>query len=808
MRLWWETAKRHSITESKGYFWACFQFMKKIFLLIFELIGVFSGICTESRAYQQARSTTDQPKIGLVLSGGGAKGMAHVGVIRAMEKAGIRPDFVVGTSMGSVVGGLYAMGYSADELEQIIRSINWDLIISNRVGFETVAFEEKEYYNRYLLEFPIRNGKISLPSGLIEGQMLSEVLHYYTWPARKYKNFDEFPIPFRCIATDISTGQPIVFQEGYLHDALRSSIAIPTAFTAFQLDSTMVVDGGVVNNFPVDVVRQMGADFVIGVNVSDEDFIRAEKLEGFAAILMQLSMAESLGKTAENIKQTNIYIKPDLGPYGTASFDDFDTILKIGDETGEKFYPQFKTLADSLGLADYGRGIGLEAVPIRFKNISVVGNSLFSTSLILSKLGLEAGEEVTRDELQDGINRVFGMNGFYKVDYSLVSDSEGEFSLQIRVKEKSSRLLNTSIHYDNQFSAGILLNYTARDLVGKSSRTVILADVSENPKFRIDHYKYVGSEKKFALNLRLNYLNQELPTYEGGVEQNITIVKNSRAEAQMISTSSLKQAFSFGLILENSNSKYRFNSIIPEGIKSAYQRYLGLKFRYYRNSQNDRNFPTKGAEGLIETIFNVQDWIGLNLESGLDTLFLDLDGELIPVPVSTLDNLVEALTPNPHLTFYGRYSKFLRLSSTIQIRPEVAGGMVISTEEGSKIFQDFYVGGYQNVWFGDTRFWGLNYAEVTTPNFVKAGAELQFVPVKKIFLRGGANFLGFSQQYPLDEAEFPDKIFRDETYFGYGADISYNSILGPISVGVTSNTSDKKLRTYFSIGLSFNYSDR
>lgn len=734
--------------------------------------------------------------------------MAHVGVIRAMEKAGIRPDFVVGTSMGSVIGGLYAMGYNADEIEQIIRSIDWDLIISNRVGFETVAFEEKEYYNRYLLEFPIRNGKLGLPSGLIEGQMLSEVLQYYTWPARKYRNFDEFPIPFRCVATDISTGKPIVFHEGYLHDALRSSIAIPTAFTAFQLDSTLVVDGGVVNNFPVDVVRGMGADYVIGVNVSDEDFVKAADLESFAAILMQLSMAQSLGKTAENIKQTDIYIKPDLGRYGTASFDDFDAILKIGRETGEKFYPRFKQVADSLGRRDSFRGIGLEALPVRFQSIRVVGNSVFPTSLILSKLDLREGEEVTRRELQDGINRVFGMNGFHKVDYSLAATDEGDFALLIRVKEKSSRLLNTAIHYDNQFSAGILLNYTARDLIGKSSRTVILADISQNPKFRIDHYKYVGASKKFAFNLRMNYLNQQLPTYENGKEENVTITKNSRIEAQMISTSSLKQAFSFGMIFENYNSKYRFVGVFPEDIKNAYQRNLGLKFRYYRNSQNDRNFPTAGAEGLVETVFNLGNWLGMNIKSGVDTVYLGSDGESVPLPVSLLDELIETVTPRSHATVYGRYSKFLPLTPRLQFKPEMAGGMVISTDDGSRIFQDFYVGGYQNIRFGDTRFWGLNYAEVTTPNFLKAGAELQFIPFRKIYLRGGANFLGFSQQYPIDEVDFPEKIFRDETYFGYGADISYSSILGPITFGISSNTTDKKLRTYFSLGLSFNYSDR
>lgn len=782
--------------------------MRKIYQLICIFLVVCFGIWEKAKAFQSSEPKKDRPKIGLVLSGGGAKGMAHLGVIRAMEKAGIRPDFVVGTSMGSVVGGLYAMGYSADELEQIIRSIDWDLIISNRVSFETVAFEEKEYYNRYLLEFPIRNGKISLPSGLIEGQMLSEVLHYYTWPARKYKNFDDFPIPFRCIATDISTGEPIVFKEGYLHDALRSSIAIPTAFTAFQLDSTMVVDGGVVNNFPVDVVREMGADFVIGVNVSDEDFIKAEKLEGFAAILMQLSMAKSLGKTAENIAQTDIYIKPDLGPYGTASFDDFDAILKIGDETGEKFYPQFKHLADSLGLSDHAKGIGLEALPIRFKNITVVGNSLFSTSLILSKLGLEAGEEVTREELQEGINRVFGMNGFYKVDYSLVPAGQDEFALQIRVKEKSARLLSTSIHYDNQFSAGILLNYTARDFIGKSSRTVFIADVSENPKFRIDHYKYIGGAKKFALNARYNYLNQQLPNYENGEQTKIIKERNQRAEIQMISISSLKEAWFLGGVFETSSSKEKLNATLPEDFKNIYTSFLGPRLRYYRNSQNDQNYPSKGTEGLIEGVYHIKNWLGINVKANVDTLFFGQEGEQIGIPVSSLDGLIDAFTPNPYATIFGRYSKFFRLSDKIQFNPEVAGSVTLSKDDADQIFQEYYVGGHQTIRFNDTRFWGLNYAEVSAPNFIKAGANLQFVPLKKIYFRTGLNWMGYSRQYPISESDWPDKIFQDDYYLGYGADVSYNSVLGPISFGVSSNTTDKKIRTYFSIGFSFNHSDR
>ncbi|WP_296705038.1 patatin-like phospholipase family protein [Algoriphagus sp.] len=776
-----------------------FQF---ILAIVFFQLAAFSGF-----AFQGNKTTETKPKIGLVLSGGGAKGMAHIGVIRSMEKAGIRPDYVVGTSMGSVVGGLYALGYSADELEEIILNIDWDLIISNRVEFNTISFEEKEYYNRYLLEFPLVKGKIAFPSGLIEGQMLSEVLHYYTWPANNYDSFDDFPIPFRCVATDIATGQPIIFEKGYLHDAMRSSIAIPTAFTSFDLDSTSVVDGGVVNNFPVDIVKEMGADIVIGVNVSDEDFLQVDQLGGFGGILMQLAMAQSLSKTKGNIEQCDIYIKPDLGDYSTASFGNFREILALGDEAGQQYFDDFKHLADSLGRNDNVTGIGFKESPIQISGISFVGNRLFSNSLLLSKLDISVGETVTREELEIAIRRVYGINGFYKVDYSLVPFGENRYNLKVRLKEKPATLLSTTVHYDNQFSAGILFNLTARDFIGKNSRTVFLLDVSENPKGRIDHYKYFNGNKNLAFNARLNLLRQQLPQYENGDESFITIDRNSSLVAQIITTGSLKQSFAIGGIFEYSKSRLQFNFDYSDGLKNGVQSSLGLRFRYYRNSQNDRNYPTKGAEGLFESTFHAKNSLKINLKSGFDTLFINVDGVELPFPKDDLNAFTDLLEPKPYFSVLGKYSKYLSVSPKLQFKPEVAGGLTLSNES-SKIYQDFFVGGYQNIRFTDTHFWGLNYAEIQTPNFAKIGIDAQFIPVKKVYLRAGINYLGFSDNYAINDEDYLERLFRTDSYTGFGADISYQSILGPITAGISSNSKDKKLRSYFSIGFSLNYSDR
>ena len=311
--------------------------MKRIGFFLFLLFVSLGTIAQQER-----------PKIGVVLSGGGAKGIAHIGVLKALEEEGLRPDYISGTSMGSIIGGLYALGYTANQLDTIIRAVNWDLVLSNNIPFEYVAYEEKEYYNRYLFEFPFDKGKLKLPSGMIEGQTLGEVLSRYTWPSKKYSSFDEFPIPFRCIATDVSTGKPIVFKDGSLAKALRSSMAIPTAFTAVDLDSTLVVDGGVVNNFPVEELYNMGADYVIGVAVS-EGFKPAHDIENMASILMQVAMIPSSERIIEQKKLCNIYIAPDMQGYSTASFGNYREILDIGYKTGEEYRPVFRQLADSIG---------------------------------------------------------------------------------------------------------------------------------------------------------------------------------------------------------------------------------------------------------------------------------------------------------------------------------------------------------------------------------------------------------------------------------------------------------------------------
>ncbi len=209
-----------------------------------------------------------RPKIGLVLSGGGAKGLAHIGILKAIDSAGLKIDFITGTSMGSILGGLYAIGYSADSIEKIARGIDWDLLLSNQSSMRSMITDEKSEYGKYDVELPWVNQWFRFSTGVIEGQELWLKFSELFRPVYGINDFSKFSIPFKCLATDISTGEAVELDTGDIVTAVRASMAIPTIFTAVEDNGRKLVDGGVVRNFPVRDVRDMGADIVIGSNVS------------------------------------------------------------------------------------------------------------------------------------------------------------------------------------------------------------------------------------------------------------------------------------------------------------------------------------------------------------------------------------------------------------------------------------------------------------------------------------------------------------------------------------------------------------
>ena len=726
-----------------------------------------------------------------------------------MEQEGLRPDYIAGTSMGSIIAALYAMGYSADQMEEMILEVNWDQILANKVPLNYIAFEEKEYYDRYLVGIPI-NKKLrpELGSGMLHGQMLSEVLHHYFWPSYQYENFDEFPIPYRCVATDVNTGKAIVFHDGPLPTALRSSMAIPSVFTAVDFDTTLAVDGGTVNNFPTNIVREMGADYIIGVNVGATS--SGEAVDDMGSIMMSLASIPSQESLPAHIAECDVYIQPDLALYSSSAFSKAEEILEYGRLQGQQYRTELAALAREMGMKREPLQLDTAFSPIVLDSISYEGNSLFSDVLIDKKLGIGNGDTVGRRQLEEAIRRVYGINGFDKVSHELSFDEEGHAELHLQMQERLPYQLYASVHADNIFSEGIVLNFTARDLLGRESRSIFALDISANPRFRFDYYKYLNVNKKFALNLRYDFAREQIPVYEEGLPDDVLINRINRVELNVMNTQSLVSSFSIGGFYENLRAQSRFDNIVPSAVKNSVEEYYGLRFSWMRNNLNDRNFATRGSETEIIIDNYLSSWGVLEYQEGVDSIPLSVGDQVIFFPTSVIDEVIAGTIPGYYAKFLFKQISFVPLNERLSLIPRATVGLTLSEADQGSAFDNFKSGGWQRVWRDDIRVLGLQYNELRTDNIGVAGIKLQHLFFENLFFRYGADLVAYNNHIPLsglaDDFDF-NEIIDENLFLGYGAELTWRTILGPISGGLSFNTSDPYPRYYFALGFSFNYSD-
>ncbi len=283
-----------------------------------------------------AEEKESRPKIGLALSGGGARGGAHVGILIALEEMNIPIDYIAGTSMGAIVGGLYASGYTAAEVEQILIRTDWKKGLTDQPARRNRTMRKKDLERQFLVPFRVgfNKGKIQLPLGAIEGQHLDQMFSQLLLPVVDVDDFDELPIPFRTVATDLVTGEEVVLSSGSLPNALRASMSIPGVFAPVRINDRILVDGGMVNNLPVSVVRAMGADIVIAVDIS-MPLLTEEKLTSFLSVTEQLAGFLTRRNTERQIQllgAEDILIIPELGDFSSADFEGAEEIVHLGYE--------------------------------------------------------------------------------------------------------------------------------------------------------------------------------------------------------------------------------------------------------------------------------------------------------------------------------------------------------------------------------------------------------------------------------------------------------------------------------------------
>ncbi len=368
--------------------------------------------------------TYDRPRIGLVLSGGGALGFAHIGMLQVIDSLNIPIDYIAGTSMGGIAGGLYALGYSGNDIEMLVQNINWMAMFTDMPERNLQSYFQKKDDGKYQFTFGFEKGNISIPSGLIHGQKISMLLSNLTYKFEQIENFDDLPIPYRCVAVDLITGNEVILKSGSISKALRSTMSIPSVFNPVVWGDSLLIDGGLLNNLPVDVAKQMGAELVIAVNVS-QSAKSSTNLNSAFEILDRSIAIPAIKRSEENIKSADIYIEPELSDYRRTDFRNRErnSIIEQGKIAAKKAIPELlQLMTDNNILLKSVQVISDKVV----RNIYVTGNHEFSSDFILNLLNISSGDKFDIYSLETQIASMKLSQYFESVEYELVQQ-DGEY---------------------------------------------------------------------------------------------------------------------------------------------------------------------------------------------------------------------------------------------------------------------------------------------------------------------------------------------------------------------------------------------
>ena len=378
------------------------------FGLIFLLIGP---------TYAQDSRFGGRPKVGVVLSGGGAKGLAHIGALKVIEEAGIEIDYIGGTSMGAIVGALYASGYSAQQLDSIFYALDFTELIQDEVPRGAKTFYEKDDDERYALGLPFDGFKVSFPQAFSGGQNIYNELVRLLFHVKDVQNFNKLPIPFLCIATDVETGEGILLDHGYLPEAITASGTFPSLFEPMEIDGRVLIDGGVVNNFPVGEIRALGADIIIGVDVQ-HGLANREDLNSATEILLQINNYRTVRDMEEKREKVDLYIHPEMEAYSVIDFELGPEIIKVGEAEARKKLPELQELSAQLHQQGHHNntltyntkarqaGKYKETDSLVINRLRIFGTENYSRGYIKGKLRFDLAEPITFEKLKQGLNNL------------------------------------------------------------------------------------------------------------------------------------------------------------------------------------------------------------------------------------------------------------------------------------------------------------------------------------------------------------------------------------------------------------------
>ena len=749
--------------------------MKKITILLACVL-----MCGTASA-QQDSVRNERKKVGVVLSGGGAKGMAHIGVLKVLEKAGIPVDIVTGTSIGSIVGGLYAIGYNAHSLDSMVRTQDWTYVITDKEDLRNQSLLDRKKMNTYLFHTGVTFGKRDQGAGgLIRGKNLAELFQKLFVGYTDSLDFNkDLKIPFACVATNIMDNSEVVFHSGRLPQAIRASMSIPAAFSPVRLGDMVLVDGGLKNNYPVDVAREMGAEVVIGVTLNGKPKT-AEDITGTMKIVGQIIDVNCVNKYAENKAITDLWMNVDPHGYSTASFtsEAIDSLVRYGEEEAMRHWDEIIALKKLIGIDDSFRPtiyspLRPDAMTERqhitgftFENMTPQAERF-----LRNKFHLNRTDSIDA-KLEQALTTSMRMDLFYQTAECQLIPEAGGVRVVLSAGERKSVQFHAGVRYDTEENAAILLGLdiplkTATPIetditlrLGK--RLMARGEITFHPRF--------FTRPTFSFTFHRN--DVDVYTY-GDLVYNIRY-NQSQAELLPINFDLRHFNLQMGLRWDFLHYRNKLESELAKDVTLKNQHFFSYRARLALNTEDNWNFPTRGTRFNAEYAYLTNDFAQLDV--------IDAVGNKQGKTAGMSD-----VNANWRMSF--------TVGSRFTIQPMIYGRL---------LFGSFIPGVFGNTiggeWFGhyveqQMPFAGIGNMEYVRQQFVAAQLQAQERIGKSsyVLLRLAAG----------QQSEKLSELFDYRTMAGAQIAYYYNSIFGPL--GATLGYSNHTKKGYFFINLGYEF---
>ena len=495
-----------------------------VILLICFILGA------NNQVQAQTTKTDDEIKLGLVLSGGGAKGFAHIGVLKVLEEENIPITLISGNSIGTIVGALYSIGYNAQDIEDFVRKQDWEMLLTDDVPRKFKSPFKQDFVQKYILQLTLskKDKKLTLPSGFVRGNNILNLFCGVTANIPDKIQFSELPIPFACVAYNLETGKEEVLKQGHLPKAMLSSMAIPGAFSPVNFNDMYLVDGGIINNFPVDVAKDMGADIIIGVDLQQEKD-KSSQFESITSILMGIVNQIEVEKHNSNVELADVVINPELEDVSTLDFkaDAIDSIMKKGEMAAREQLPKIKELIAGRNIKRNNKDLGYDHKNEWIINdVIIPGRYQSDSKFINSRLNLLTNTTYTTNEIDLATKRLFAYGNFDMVNYKLNPNGNGH-NLELIIKDKKEAMMMFGAAFNTVDLAALYANLSRQNNSSLISLMTVDAKIAVNPqlKLKMEAHRMLFSAIGLELDARYNKLNQ----YQEGSRIGKTDVLNSSA---------------------------------------------------------------------------------------------------------------------------------------------------------------------------------------------------------------------------------------------------------------------------------------